>query len=249
MRLGEGRWVKHDGVILASPGILIAEHLEGVPLNPTNLCTQRSHIQAEISFCYFQCSATRVDPSDFRTNLRKVERKPTLIGTYVECPTPGVSRSDSVIQTLIQESTRLLPGSRVVMKLEPIEPEYNLQTRSERWGVERVCWRTLELLGDLNLSIRAFYDSDIWKMFCQNARDDIPNPVLGGALREELHDNQATITICDDSRKPIGFGEDQPTSVGVLIHAAEAAPQSNCRSYALVDQSEIALFSQTNFTA
>ncbi len=129
--------------------------------------------------------------------------------------------SGGVVEALIEEGAGFLAGGDVVLEADVVESKDRLRGGGvfggggEEWaGSGRG-----ELFELANAGIRSLPDGEIFavgrEVFAQGFYENFSDVVLGGALGEELEDDEVLVTIGDDSREVIGFCEDEAEGVGV----------------------------------
>ena len=85
-----------------------------------------------------------------------------------------------------------------------------------------------------NAGIGSLHDRGGRKLLLQNPDNDPTNFLFIQPLREDLEEHQVSVAVHNQTRQFIGFAEDQPASVGSLLH--HVCAQLNRVAQALLEQ-------------
>src|SRR5207253_6641174 len=112
--LGEGWWVKHDGVVFPAGGGRIFQKIKGVAFHP--LDRWPSWIQRLILFRYFQRRPRAVERRDGVAFSCEVQRESALVAENIKRAAMGVTLSGGIVLALVKKCSGLLAAEAIVVK-------------------------------------------------------------------------------------------------------------------------------------
>jgi hypothetical protein len=118
---GKSRGVEHHRVEGSSRRAPVAQKIEGVGLDPLHRRLDAVPVDLQILFRNLECCPGGIDARDPCAGSSQVQRKATLVGTDVERLSMSMARGGGIVQALVEESARLLPGVGVVVESQPVQ--------------------------------------------------------------------------------------------------------------------------------
>src|SRR5579872_330400 len=208
--LGEGWWIKDDGVVLPAGGCVVPEQVEGVRFNPFDL----SAIEGGIALGHLKGRTGAVHSGNARAGFRQMKSESALVAEHVERLTVGITGCRGIVLALIQKCTRLLPLKGIVMKFNAIHGDNGRslvslkQTRGSWWKLFKFSYTWVDSLDDrgwLELLYEFRYDS-------------LTDRIGVHRLGQDLQRKHVAVAVDDEARQEVSLAERHAESVSVTNH-------------------------------